>query len=504
MKQWQKFKALLSEHKLLSGLVTGVIVVILTLVFIPPISANNTTQVAEAENITNVIGEDSVQIHQEITNHYNFTPEQIDKNLKKQINQVLSGYEPIEKELYTIETELYNQAVKDELLITQLKEKSAENYRLNNEFKALNEKLQDITTTYQQEVQLREEVEKALLTLKSNQPKAKIAQVLKELRNNPDTRKVEKDLNEIVESGTKELAPVAYESGRLAENRVDYCKAMKAFTKAVTLNKNNPSYLLKAAQMAEKVGNFNQAQQWFETLIKLTQHDINSLDYAAAQDGLANIFFYEQRKYNEAEPLYRRSLAITEKVMGENHPSLATTLNNLANLYRTQGKYAKAESLYKRSLAIKEKALGENHPSVATILNNLAELYRTQSKYTKAELLYKRALAITEKALGENALDVAATLSNFAGLYEAQGKYAKAESFHKRYLAIIEKELGKNHPYVATTLNRLAVIYDEQGEYIKAETSYKRALNILHKTFPKGHSDIDIIESNYEMLKNKK
>ncbi|CAN0589164.1 unnamed protein product, partial [Laminaria digitata] len=40
--------------------------------------------------------------------------------------------------------------------------------------------------------------------------------------------------------------------------------------------------------------------------------------------------------------------------------------------------YAEAGPLYKRSLAIKEKALGPEHPSVATSLNNLALLLKTQ------------------------------------------------------------------------------------------------------------------------------
>ncbi len=54
---------------------------------------------------------------------------------------------------------------------------------------------------------------------------------------------------------------------------------------------------------------------------------------------------------------------------------MATSLNNLAELYRTQGQYAQAEPLHKRSLAIREKALGPDHPSVAASLNNLALLY---------------------------------------------------------------------------------------------------------------------------------
>ncbi len=79
---------------------------------------------------------------------------------------------------------------------------------------------------------------------------------------------------------------------------------------------------------------------------------------------------------------------------------MATSLNDLALLYDNQSKYAEAEPLYKRSLAIYEKALGPEHPHVAASLNNLATLYRDQGRYAEAEPLNKRALAIVEKALG--------------------------------------------------------------------------------------------------------
>jgi hypothetical protein len=47
---------------------------------------------------------------------------------------------------------------------------------------------------------------------------------------------------------------------------------------------------------------------------------------------------------------------------------------DLAGLYYKEGRYAEAEPLYKRSLAIKEKAFGPDHPDVELSLSNLAEL----------------------------------------------------------------------------------------------------------------------------------
>ena len=54
-----------------------------------------------------------------------------------------------------------------------------------------------------------------------------------------------------------------------------------------------------------------------------------------------------------------------------------------------QGKYREAEGLYKRALAISEKALGANHPDVAWTLNNLAILYEARGESGSA-LAYSR------------------------------------------------------------------------------------------------------------------
>ena len=93
---------------------------------------------------------------------------------------------------------------------------------------------------------------------------------------------------------------------------------------------------------------------------------------------------------------------MTRKLLGEEHPSVATSLNNLAALYRSQGRYEEAEPLYQQALAMTRKLLGEEHPSVATSLNNLAALYRSQGRYEEAEPLYQQALEIAEQVLGKN------------------------------------------------------------------------------------------------------
>jgi tetratricopeptide (TPR) repeat protein len=104
--------------------------------------------------------------------------------------------------------------------------------------------------------------------------------------------------------------------------------------------------------------------------------------------------------YNEAQSYAERALTITEQVLGPQHPSTATSLNNLAELYRNQGRYEEAEPLYQRALTIREQVLGPQHPDTAGSLHNLALLYQDQGRYEEAEPLYQRALTIREQVLG--------------------------------------------------------------------------------------------------------
>jgi tetratricopeptide (TPR) repeat protein len=84
-------------------------------------------------------------------------------------------------------------------------------------------------------------------------------------------------------------------------------------------------------------------------------------------------------------------------VLGIDHPDVATTLNNLALLYSSQGKYADAEPLYKRALAIVEKVFGGEHPDVAMVLENYAALLRKLNREREAVELETRAKAIRAK-----------------------------------------------------------------------------------------------------------
>ena len=203
-----------------------------------------------------------------------------------------------------------------------------------------------------------------------------------------------------------------------------------------------------------------------------------------------------QGKYKEAESLYKRALAASQKTLGPDHPNIAIILNDLAGLYRDQGKYTESVPLYQRALAIQEQVLGPEHPNTVQSLNNLAGLYRDQGNYEQALPLYQRALAIQEKQLGPDDPSTAASLNNLALLYLAQGKYQQALSLYRRALTITEKALGPDDPSTAQSLNNLTGLYRDQGNYEQALSLYRRALDITEKALgPEASSTAQVLNN---------
>ena len=82
---------------------------------------------------------------------------------------------------------------------------------------------------------------------------------------------------------------------------------------------------------------------------------------------------YRQGRYSEATPFGEGRSAHS----GSSARSKSSRCRNVdqqsRRTYQSQGLYRDAEPLFKRALAISEKAFGANHPNVATSLNNLAE-----------------------------------------------------------------------------------------------------------------------------------
>jgi hypothetical protein len=103
---------------------------------------------------------------------------------------------------------------------------------------------------------------------------------------------------------------------------------------------------------------------------------------------------------------------------------VALLLNNLAGLLRATTRLTEAEPLFRRALAIDEKSFGPDHPKVANRLNNLALLLGATNRLAEAESLSRRHLRIFAefgRRTGHKHPQFRQAVINYAGLLSATG-----------------------------------------------------------------------------------
>ena len=247
-----------------------------------------------------------------------------------------------------------------------------------------------------------------------------------------------------------------------------------------------------------------QAEQYFREALEMDRSRMGEDHPTIATDleDLARLLL-DINRLEEAEPLFRDALAIEEKTYGPDHTRVAVSLNSLATLLQKTNRSSEAELLYRRALEINERSFGPDHPQVAIDLNNLAFLLKDDNRLAEAEPMYQRALTIDEKRYGPNHPDVAIDLSNLAALLKETNRIAEAEPMYRRALAIDEKSYGPEHPSVASRLNNLALLLQSTNRQEEAEFLLRRALSILEAFTAKTgqeHPYLAVVRSNYQQL----
>ena len=96
-------------------------------------------------------------------------------------------------------------------------------------------------------------------------------------------------------------------------------------------------------------------------------------EVAGALNDLGCVYF-NQRRYDESEPLLKRVIGICKKLRVDEHFEVMTAMNKLAHQYFFQGKNTKeACELNRRANEIREKNHGQIYMSAAMpILESLA------------------------------------------------------------------------------------------------------------------------------------
>jgi tetratricopeptide (TPR) repeat protein len=182
-----------------------------------------------------------------------------------------------------------------------------------------------------------------------------------------------------------------YELGTIHELRFEWSQALVSYREAWELEKNR-EFGFQYAYLAQKLNHFNEAVPVYEAVLAFCKSEA---DRATTLNNLAILYRGTQRM-KQAEEAFAEALDIRRKLARANPdaylPYVANTLNNLANLFSGTQRMKQAEEAYAEALETYRQLARTNPdaylPDVATTLNNLAVLYRATQHMKQAEEAY--------------------------------------------------------------------------------------------------------------------
>jgi len=98
----------------------------------------------------------------------------------------------------------------------------------------------------------------------------------------------------------------------------------------------------------------------------------------------------------------------------------------------SQGDLKKAEAHHRNALTLREKVLGPDHPQVASSLYNLGIVVAAQKQHTEAEAFFQRALTILGSAGLEDHPVAVLCVQNFAAMLRELGREGEAVALESR------------------------------------------------------------------------
>ncbi len=193
-----------------------------------------------------------------------------------------------------------------------------------------------------------------------------------------------------------------------------------------------------------------------------------------------------QGRFGDAKELYRRSLETLEAAQAP-ATDVSALLDDLAQVYARDQQWGLAKQTYERALAVDRRILGEDHPSVAMHLHNLAVAEQNLGELQAAETLYREAIRRKERAYGSDDAQTAAAKGNYGSLLEREGRLAEAEPLLRSALSLTLAQYGPDHFNTAYARVSLGMLLHDKGDLDGAESQYRQALANYDRSLPPDH-----------------
>ena len=265
---------------------------------------------------------------------------------------------------------------------------------------------------------------------------------------------------------------------KLTREAGNYPKAIRLQREAYEINsrikgKTNPNTIRLLSQLAElKIlnGDFNAGKADYDEALRLCESGNRSACVTAAQPmlGLARLLASEGR-FTDAEKLYLSSIdrfCCFSKYQPKLKLRMATALESLGEIYRSQGDYAHAIKCFDQLKFVykSKKTAPDAQDGLCLSLLNLGDIYARWGKHERAIKNYREAAVILENHPdGDSSMMLGLTLKSLGDTFKNKGNMVLAASYYKKALVQLKTVAFIEKPLYSETVKSLSDVYNEMG-----------------------------------------
>jgi tetratricopeptide (TPR) repeat protein len=204
----------------------------------------------------------------------------------------------------------------------------------------------------------------------------------------------------------------------------------------------------------------------------------NDIQTARTLAGLSNCLI-RHRQFREAIPLAEEALSLAIKAAGEESVDVALAYASVAEAHRSAGNPDRALPLFRKSRALYEKLLGPNHARVSALLSQEGLILMEDHKLSLAEQLMVKAVANLRTYCPRCMVELAIAENNLGLLRLRQKRYRDADTSLSDAVALREKFEIRPGPQLADSLQSLALARQNLRLFDDAARLTTRAQEIL-------------------------
>jgi serine/threonine protein kinase/tetratricopeptide (TPR) repeat protein len=227
--------------------------------------------------------------------------------------------------------------------------------------------------------------------------------------------------------------------------------------------------LMKKADFCKRVGELNQAEEDYKTILKLIRNSSNLKMLAETYNDLGETYRLKH-DYKKGILYLKKAMKIHQKL--DDPLELANTLSYMGLLYWTDSQYENALTSFQKALEIDRRT--ENKSYMASTLNNMGLVHWSLHQYSQALKYFTDSLSLYRDL--DNKEWIARTLNNIGITFFELGEYHQAINYYLESLKLNEKI--KNKKEMTFNLENLGDAYRKIGDYQNALEFCQKGLEL--------------------------